>query len=180
MCSTACLLADRAAAAGPALFFELALTVLATAPGAGELPANADRLHHLEEAGAAAFPMLGQAPLQVLAGTQVVLGVLVGSIKVQQVHHHVSLLLGEGCGPSPGSWLLAFAVAAVGKPVAEPARPALVAVVPRHGDLVPCTPARVVVRLRHVPRRCRLPRWRLPRSRTWRALAVGAGGSLGL
>src|SRR5437870_2094822 len=47
MRSTACLLADRAAAAGPALFFELALTVLATAPGAGELPADADRAHHL-------------------------------------------------------------------------------------------------------------------------------------
>src|SRR5438128_1558844 len=150
MCSTLGLLADRAETARSALFFELALALLATAPGAGKLPADADRTHHLEEAGAAAFAMLGQAPLQVLAGAQVVLRVLVGSIKVEQVHHHVSLLLGEGCGPSPGSWLLAFAVAAVGKPVAEPARPALVAVVPRHGDLVPCTPARVVVRLRHV------------------------------
>src|SRR2546426_12812428 len=106
MCSTACLLADRAAAAGPALFFELALAVLAAAPSAGELPTNADRMHHLEEAGAAAFPMLGQAPLQVLTGAQVVLGMLVGAIKVEQVHHHRPLLLGEGCGPSPSSWLL--------------------------------------------------------------------------
>ena len=83
MRSTAGLLTDRAEAAGPALFFELALAVLAAAPGAGELPTNADRLHDLEEAGAAAFPMLGQASLQVLAGAQVVLGVLVGAIKVQ-------------------------------------------------------------------------------------------------
>ena len=67
----------------PPWFFELALAVLAAAPGAGELPTNADRLHDLEEAGAAAFPMLGQASLQVLAGAQVVLGVLVGAIKVQ-------------------------------------------------------------------------------------------------
>ena len=83
MRSTAGLLTDRAEAAGPALFFELALALLAAAPGAGELPTNADRLHHLEEAGAAAFPMLGQAPLQVLAGAQVVLGVLVGAIEVE-------------------------------------------------------------------------------------------------
>jgi hypothetical protein len=82
MCSTACLLADRAETARPALFFELALALLATAPGAGKLPADTDRTHHLEEAGAAAFAMLGQAPLQVLAGVQVVLRVLVGSIKV--------------------------------------------------------------------------------------------------
>src|SRR5712691_3130177 len=144
MCSTACLLADRAAAAGPALFFELALTVLATAPGAGELPADADRAHHLEEASAAAFAVLGQAPLQVLAGAQGVLRVLVGSIKVEQVHHHGSLLLGEGCGPSPGSWLLAFAVAAVGELVAKPAGAAGVALMPAHRDLVLGTPARVV------------------------------------
>src|SRR5712691_6724474 len=145
MCSTACLLADRTAAAGPALFFELALAVLTTAPGAGELPADADRTHHLEEASAAAFAMLGQAPLQVLARAQVVLRVLVGSIKVEQVHHHRSLLLGEGCGPSPGSWLLAFAVAAIGELVAKPAGAAGVAVVPAHRDLVRGTPARVVV-----------------------------------
>ena len=49
----------------------------------GELPADADRLHHLEEAGAAAFAMLGQASLQVLAGAQIMLGVLVGAIKVE-------------------------------------------------------------------------------------------------
>src|SRR5215813_11927607 len=90
MCSTAGLLAQWAEAAGPALFFALALAVLAAAPGAGELPTNADRLHHLEEAGTAAFPMLGQAPLQVLAGAQVVLGVLVGTIEVQQVHGHAT------------------------------------------------------------------------------------------
>ena len=83
MCSTAGLLAQWAEAAGPALFFALALAVRAAAPGAGELPTNADRMHHLEEAGAAAFAMLGQAPLQVLAGAQVVLGMLVGAIKVQ-------------------------------------------------------------------------------------------------
>src|SRR5437870_8683473 len=90
MCSTACLLADRTAAAGPALFFELALAVLATAPGAGELPADADRAHHLEEASAAAFAVLGQASLQVLAGAQIMLGVLVGAIEVQQVHGHAA------------------------------------------------------------------------------------------
>src|SRR5438128_5500507 len=145
MCSTAGLLAKWAEAAGPALFFELALALLAAAPGAGELPTDADRMHHLEEAGAAAFPMLGQAPLQVLAGAQVVLGVLVGAIEVQQVHHHVSLLLGEGGGPSPGSWLLAFAVAAIGELVAKPAGAAGIAVVPAHRDLVRGTPARVVV-----------------------------------
>ena len=83
MRSTAGLLAEWAEAAGPALVFELALALLAAAPGAGELPPNADRMHHLEEAGAAAFPMLGQAPLQVLTGAQVVLGMLVGAIKVQ-------------------------------------------------------------------------------------------------
>ena len=90
MRSTAGLLAERAEAASPALFFALALAVLAAAPGAGELPTNADRLHHLEEAGATAFPMLGQAPLQVLAGAQIMLGVLVGAIEVQQVHGHAA------------------------------------------------------------------------------------------
>src|SRR5215813_2685039 len=99
MCSTAGLLTDRAEAAGPALVFALALAVLAAAPGAGELPTNADRLHHLEEAGTAAFAMLGQAPLEVLTGAQVVLGMLVGAIKVEHVHYHVFLLLGEGGGP---------------------------------------------------------------------------------
>src|SRR5256884_2992287 len=90
MRSTAGLLAKWAEAAGHALFFELALALLAAAPGAGELPTNADRLHHLEEAGAAAFPMLGQASLQVLAGAQIMLGVPVGAIKVEQVHHHAA------------------------------------------------------------------------------------------
>src|SRR5262249_46241570 len=90
MRSTAGLLTDWAEAAGPALFFELALALLATAPGAGELPPNADRMHHLEEAGAAAFSMLGQASLQVLAGAQIMLGVLVGAIEVQQVHGHAA------------------------------------------------------------------------------------------
>src|SRR5205823_14227524 len=90
MCNTAGLLTDRAEAAGPALFFELALAVLAAAPGAGEPPTNADRMHHLEEAGAAAFPMLGQASLQVLAGAQIMLGVLLGAIEVQQVHGHTA------------------------------------------------------------------------------------------
>src|SRR5215468_8224076 len=145
MRSTTGLLTERTEAAGPALFFALALAVLAATPGAGELPPNADRLYHLEEAGTAAFAMLGQAPLQVLTGAQVVLGVLVGAIEVEHVHHHVSLLLGEGGGPSPGSWLLAFAVAAIGELVAKPAGAAGVAVVPAHGGLVLGTPARVVV-----------------------------------
>src|SRR5262249_13631128 len=83
--------------------------------------------------------------LQVLAGAEIMLGVLVGAIKVEQVHHHVSLLLGEGCGPSPSSWLLAFAVAAIGELVAKPARATGVALVPAHRDLVLGTPARVVV-----------------------------------
>src|SRR5215831_3937045 len=90
MCNTAGLLTDRAEAAGPALFFELALAVLATAPGAGELPPNADRLHHLEEAGAAAFPVLGQEPLQVLTGAEGVARVLVGPVEVQHVHGHAA------------------------------------------------------------------------------------------
>src|SRR5256885_7537227 len=145
MCSTAGLLTDRSEAAGPALVFELALAVLAAAPGAGELPPNADRMHHLEEAGAAAFAMLGQASLQVLAGAQIMLGVLVGAIEVEQVHHHVSLLLGEGGGPSPSAWLLAFAVAAIGELVAKPAGAAGIALVPAHRDLVRGTPARLVV-----------------------------------
>ena len=85
MRSTAGLLTDRAEAAGPALVFELALALLAAAPGAGELPTDADRMHHLEETGAAAFAMLGQAPLQVLAGAQIMLGVPVGAIKVQSM-----------------------------------------------------------------------------------------------
>ena len=85
MCSTAGLLAKWAEAAGPALVFALALALLAAAPGAGELPPNAGRMHHLEEAGAAAFPMLGQASLQVLAGAQIMLGVPVGAIKVQSM-----------------------------------------------------------------------------------------------
>jgi len=59
MRSTAGLLAEGAEAAGPALVFELALALLAAAPGADELPPNADRMHHLEEAGAAAFAVLG-------------------------------------------------------------------------------------------------------------------------
>src|SRR5882672_12017915 len=145
MRSTAGLLTDGAEAAGPALFFALALAVLAAAPGAGELPTNADRPHDLEEAGAAAFPMLGQASLQVLAGAQIMLGVLVGAIEVEQVHHHVSLLLGEGGGPSPSVWLLAFAVAAIGELVTKPAGAAGVALVPAHRDLVRGTPARLVV-----------------------------------
>src|SRR5215468_1733401 len=162
MRSTTGLLTERTEAAGPALFFALALAVLAATPGAGELPPNADRLYHLEEAGTAAFAMLGQAPLQVLTGAQVVLGVLVGAIEVEHVHHHVSLLLGEGGGPSPGSWLLAFAVAAIGELVAKPAGAAGVAVVPAHRDLVLGTPARVVVvragealGVRRLGRRCR-------------------------
>src|SRR5262244_119743 len=86
----ALLLAQRAEATSATLLLELALALLAAAPGADELPADADRLHHLEEAGAAAFAMLGQAPLQVLAGAQIVLGVLVGAIEVQQVHGHAA------------------------------------------------------------------------------------------
>src|SRR5215470_16672195 len=175
MCNTAGLLTDRAEAAGPALVFALALAVRAAAPGAGELPADADRMHHLKEAGTAAFPMLGQASLQVLAGAQRMLGVLGGAIKVEHVHHHVSLLLGEGCGPSPSSWLLAFAVAAIGELVAKPAGAAGVAVVPAHRDLVLETPARIVVvrageaiDFRRLVRRRRIA----PR----RALAVGTGG----
>jgi hypothetical protein len=109
MCNTAGLLTDRAEAAGPALVFALALAVLAAAPGAGELPPNADRLHHLEEAGAAAFAMLGQAPLQVLAGAQGVLGVLGGAIEVQQVYGHaappVESWSGTGCACSRRSRL---------------------------------------------------------------------------
>src|SRR5215468_6871434 len=145
MRSTAGLLTQWAEAAGPALFFELALAVLAAAPGAGELPADTDRLHHLEEAGAAAFPMLGQASLQVLAGAQRMLGVPVGAIKVEHVHHHVFLLLGEGLHPSPSAWLLAFAVAAIGELVAKPAGAAGIALVPAHRDLVLGTPARVAI-----------------------------------
>src|SRR5215475_12840511 len=90
MRSTAGLLAEWAEATGPALVFALALAVLAAAPGAGELPPNADRMHHLEEAGTAAFPMLGQASLQVLTGTQIMLGMLVGTIEVQQIHGHAA------------------------------------------------------------------------------------------
>src|SRR4029453_10830183 len=91
-----------------------------------------------------AFAMLGQASLQVLAGAQIMLGVPVGAIKVEQVHHHMFLLLGEGCGPSPSSWLLAFAVAPIGELVTKPAGAAGIAVVPAHGDLVRGTPARVL------------------------------------
>src|SRR5262249_43305247 len=175
MRSTTGLLADGAEAAGPALFFALALAVLAAAPGAGELPADTDRLHHLEEAGAAAFPMLGQASLQVLAGTQIMLGVLVRAIEVEQVHHHVSLLLGEGCGPSPSSWLLAFAVAAIGELVAKPAGAAGVALVPAHRDLMLETPARlVVVRAGEAIGFRRLGRRRC--GALLRAVAVGTGG----
>jgi len=72
---------------------------------------------------------------------------------------------------SPGSWLLAFAVAAVGKPVAKPARPALVAIMPRQSDLVPCTPTRVVVMPGCMLRRCRIARWCL-------ALAIAARRAL--
>src|SRR6266487_220330 len=173
MRSTAGLLAEGAEAAGPALVFELALAVLAAAPGAGELPPNADRLHYLEEASAAAFPMLGQASLQVLAGAQIMLGVLVGAIEVEQVHHHVSLLLGEGGGPSPSAWLLAFAVAAIGELVAKPAGAAGIALVPAHRDLVRGTPAWVVV----VRVGQALGFWRLGRrGALLRAVAVGTGG----
>ena len=89
----------------PPCFLSWRSRCLLAAPGAGELPADTDRLHPLEEAGAAAFAMLGQAPLQVLTGAQRMLGVLVGAIEVEHVHHHVSLLLGEGGGPSPSAWL---------------------------------------------------------------------------
>src|SRR5262252_11055023 len=89
--------------------------------------------------------MLGQASLQVLAGAQIMLGVPVGAIKVEHVHHHVSLLLGEGGGPSPSAWLLAFAVAAIGELVAKPAGAAGIALVPAHRDLVRGTPARLVL-----------------------------------
>src|SRR5262249_44081837 len=100
---------------------------------------------HLEEAGAAACAMLGQASLQVLAGAQIMLGVLVGAIEVEHVHHHVSLLLGEGGGPSPSAWLLAFAVASIGELVAKPAGAAGIVLVPAHRDLVRGTPAGLVV-----------------------------------
>src|SRR4029453_14793058 len=175
MRSTAGLLAQWAEAAGPALFVELALAVLAAAPGAGELPTNADRLHHLEEAGAAAFAMLGQASLQVLAGAQRMLGVLVGAIKVEHVHHHGPLLLGEGGGPSPSSWLLAFAVAAIGELVAKPAGAAGIALVPGHRGLVLGPPARlVVVRAGEALGFRRLVRRR--RGALLRAVVVVAGG----
>src|SRR5262249_29636975 len=147
----------------------------AAAPGAGELPADTDRLHHLEEASAAAFAMLGQAPLQVLTGPQVVLGVLVGTIKVEQVHHHGSLLRGEGGGPSPRAWLLAFAVAAIGGVVAKPAGAAGRALVRAHRYLVLETPARVVVvRAGEALGFRRLVRHR--RIALLRAVAVVAGG----
>ena len=73
------------------------------------------------------------------------LGVLVGAIEVEQVHHHRSLLPGEGGGLSPSAWLLAFAVAPIGELVAKPAGAAGIALVPAHRDLVLGTPARVVV-----------------------------------
>src|SRR2546430_11599935 len=55
------------------------------------------------------------------------------------------LLLGEGCGPSPSAWLLAFAVAPIGELVAKPAGAAGITLVPAHRDLVLGTPARIVV-----------------------------------
>src|SRR5262245_39734044 len=64
---------------------------------------------------------------------------------MEQVHHHVFLLLGEGCGPSPSAWLLAFAVAPIGELVAKPAGAAGVALVPAHRDLVLGTPGGVGV-----------------------------------
>src|SRR6516165_9520774 len=147
MRSTAYLLADRAAAAGPALFCALALPVRAATPGTGELPGDTRLADHLQQAGATAFAVLGQAPCQVLVGTQVMAGMVIASVEMEHVHHHGSLLLGEGGGPSPSAWLLAlaFAIAAIGELVAKPAGAAGVAVVPAHGDLVRETPARLVV-----------------------------------
>src|SRR3989454_4696521 len=63
---------------------------------------------------------------------------------MEQVHHHMFLLLGEGCGPSPSAWLLAFAVAAIGELVAKPAGAAGITLVPAHRDLVLGTPTRVL------------------------------------
>ena len=103
------------------------------------------------------------------------LGVPVGAIKVEQVHHHMFLLLGEGCGPSPSVWLLAFAVAAIGELVAKPAGAAGIALVPAHRDLVRGTPARVVVvRAGEALGFRRLVRRR--RGALLRAVAVVAGG----
>src|SRR5712691_7412640 len=75
MRSTAGLLAERAAAAGPALFFELALAVLATAPGAGKLPANARGAHDFQQPCTPASAVLGEPPGEVRARAQRVSGV---------------------------------------------------------------------------------------------------------
>src|SRR5438874_3752955 len=64
---------------------------------------------------------------------------------MEQVHHHMFLLLGEGCGPSPSAWLLAFAVAPIDELVAKPAGATGITLVPAHRDLVLGTPARIVV-----------------------------------
>jgi hypothetical protein len=55
----ALLLAEGTEATSAALLLELALTLFATRPGAGELPRDASGADHLDEACAVAFAMLG-------------------------------------------------------------------------------------------------------------------------
>src|SRR5712691_4421015 len=86
----ALLLAQGAEATSAALLLELALALCAPRPGAGELPRNASGADHLKEACAVVFAMLGEAPLQVLTGAEVVARVLVGTVEVQHVHGHAA------------------------------------------------------------------------------------------
>src|SRR6266851_6897570 len=79
------------------------------------------------------------------------------------------------CASRAGVWLLAFAVAAIGELMAQPAGAAGIALVPAHGDLMLGTPARVViVRVGQALGFRRLGRRR--RGALLRALAVGTGG----
>src|SRR5215813_887846 len=90
MRSTTGLLAQWAEAAGPALFFELALALLAATPGAGELPADTHGAQDFQQPCPPASAVLGEPPGEVRARAEIMSGVLIGPVEVQQVHGHAA------------------------------------------------------------------------------------------
>src|SRR6266705_3318298 len=102
MCSTACLLADGAVAAGAELLLELALFRFATRPGARQAPGDACGLHDVEQARAPASGMERETRLEVAGAAQVVARVLVAGVKMEQVDHLV--LLWEACRAGQAPW----------------------------------------------------------------------------
>ena len=83
MCSTACLLADGAVAAGPALFLQLTFFRFAARPGARQAPGDARGLHHVQQARTPARRMERETRREVAGAAQVVPGVLITVVEME-------------------------------------------------------------------------------------------------